>query len=355
MKLEIDSILNKSEENFLYETARFFQPYNLFFKLNKNLPSVKLFHDIDFKAMFADFFKVNQQKEYKTIISETVSKNDSTEIHMYLIMVRKDLFLVYDSGHSDSSTGTKLIYCDTTPEEEVEKLSEYILKWKLDATSNHLNLLSKENYGLELINFTLETPEIEIDTNYNPDFAPINKLIIEKLAKKSKGIVLLHGIPGTGKTTYIRFLISQLKKKIIYIPTDLAPHVASPDFISLLIANPNSILVIEDAENVIGDRNSNKGAAVANLLNLSDGLLSDCLNIQVICTFNTVLEQIDPALLRKGRVIAKYEFSPLEKEKTQGLFDKLNIEFKADRPYTLAEIYNFSEQNFADTKRKIGF
>ncbi|MBK7851494.1 MAG: hypothetical protein IPJ66_10260 [Bacteroidetes bacterium] len=41
-------------------------------------------------------------------------------------------------------------------------------------------------------------------------------------------------------------------------------------------------------------------------------MLSDCLKIQVIYTFNAPLTRIDPALLRKGRIIANCRFKALE-------------------------------------------
>ena len=45
--------------------------------------------------------------------------------------------------------------------------------------------------------------------------------------------------------------------------------------------NPNSVLIIEDAENVIMDRKlNNSGSVSRNLLNISDGLLADFLNVQ---------------------------------------------------------------------------
>jgi len=57
------------------------------------------------------------------------------------------------------------------------------------------------------------------------------------------------------------------------------------------------------------------------LLNISDGLLYDCLNIQIICSFNIDIIKVDSALLRKGRLIAKYEFKELEVAKAQALSD----------------------------------
>jgi ATP-dependent 26S proteasome regulatory subunit len=82
----------------------------------------------------------------------------------------------------------------------------------------------------------------------------------------------------------------------------------NPEFIDLLIDNPNAVVIIEDAENIMMDRKYNSDSSVSNLLNLSDGLLSDCLSVQIICTFNNSINLIDAALMRKGRLIAKYEF-----------------------------------------------
>ena len=72
---------------------------------------------------------------------------------------------------------------------------------------------------------------------------------------------------------------------------------------------PDSVLIIEDAEKVVRNRNGNGNeTAVSNLLNLSDGILGDCLKTQIVATFNTERQLIDKALLRKGRLIAEYKF-----------------------------------------------
>jgi ATP-dependent 26S proteasome regulatory subunit len=123
--------------------------------------------------------------------------------------------------------------------------------------------------------------------------------------------VLLHGLPGAGKTTYLRYLIGRIKKRVLFLSPSVAGNLMNPDFMEMLIGNPNTVLVIEDAENVIMDRKINQGSSVSNLLNISDGLLADFLNVQLICTFNNSLTLIDNALMRKGRLIAKHEFGRL--------------------------------------------
>jgi len=44
-------------------------------------------------------------------------------------------------------------------------------------------------------------PKLSIEDNYNDDFLPVHQTILDRLRKKNdKGLVLLHGKPGTGKT-----------------------------------------------------------------------------------------------------------------------------------------------------------
>ena len=85
--------------------------------------------------------------------------------------------------------------------------------------------------------------------------------------------------------------------------------------------------------------------------------MSDCLNIQIICSFNTDVSKIDKALLRKGRLIGKYDFQELETEKANQLSKKLGFESNYDSPVSLSEIYNQDEKNFNQEKerKKIGF
>ena len=118
----------------------------------------------------------------------------------------------------------------------------------------------------------------------------------------------------------------------------------NPDFIQLLISNPNSVLIIEDAENMIMDRKLNNNASVSNLLNISDGLLADFLNVQLICTFNSPVTLVDNALMRKGRLIAKYEFGKLGVEKAKRLSKHLGFDNEITQAMTLAEIANPHEK-----------
>jgi ATP-dependent 26S proteasome regulatory subunit len=221
-----------------------------------------------------------------------------------------------------------------------------------------INLITRGSYGLELTTMDIKKSKLNIDLMYNDDFAEVDKVICKRLnAKKDKGIVLLHGLPGTGKTTYIRNLIGRVKKKILFLPPGVAGHITDPDFVNILIENPESIVIIEDAENIIMDRSLSGDSSVSNLLNISDGLLSDFLSVQLICTFNTHISKVDSALLRKGRLIAKYEFGKLSQTKAQKLSDSLQRTVSITEPMTISEIYNQEEKSFVSdyASTRIGF
>jgi hypothetical protein len=142
----------------------------------------------------------------------------------------------------------------------------------------------------------------------------------------------------------------------MFLSPNVAGNLMDPDFIELLIDNPNTVVVIEDAENIIMDRGTGSDSSVSNLLNISDGLLADFLNVQLICTFNSSLTLVDNALMRKGRLIAKYEFGKLSIEKSQKLSDHLGFKTIINKPMTLAEITNQHEKNFETRKvQVIGF
>jgi hypothetical protein len=221
-----------------------------------------------------------------------------------------------------------------------------------------ISLLVNTKIGMGTKSLEITKPRLSIEDNYNDDFAEIHQTIFKRLSKKNdKDLVLLHGKPGTGKTSYIRYLISSLKKNVIFLPPNMAGAITTPDLISILIDNPNSIFVIEDAENIVIDRQRNGHSPVSALLNISDGLLSDCLNIQIICSFNTDISRIDSALMRKGRLIAKYEFKELEVEKATQLSRKLGFNSNLDSPMTLTAIYNQDEKDFQQIRKRnpIGF
>jgi SpoVK/Ycf46/Vps4 family AAA+-type ATPase len=225
---------------------------------------------------------------------------------------------------------------------------------------SNIQLVRSDMGRLDTEEYDLPIPEIDLELNYGSDFMKVHNTIVKRLNNESdKGIILLHGDPGTGKTTYLKYLTKLIvDKDILFIPPSMAEMLSEPSIIPFLMENKNSILLIEDAEKVISDRGSSGSpAGVSNILNLTDGILGDCLNIQVIATFNMEREKIDSALLRKGRLIAEHKFEKLTVKDTNKLLLHLGKSTVSKEGLTLADIYNIDEEEFKVTKAtsKIGF
>lgn len=208
--------------------------------------------------------------------------------------------------------------------------------------------------GFDTIQLEIKKQEVNIESNYNDDLP--NREILEFLAGKESGLLILHGIPGTGKTSYIRHLMYTLfKKEFLVLDNSVFNYITDSSFISLLMNYKDAIIILEDCESMLTDRTQGNDRLSA-LLNLSDGIIGDSFNFKFICTFNANIGKIDKALLRKGRMKLKYEFKELSADKTQALAQKLGKDIKEGTPMTLANIYNYGHNNDrTEEKKKIGF
>ena len=224
-----------------------------------------------------------------------------------------------------------------------------------EETKNLLNIITEsQEEGLTLINKPIPLLDYNKD-HYNDNFHVINETIINKLNENKNGIILLHGIPGTGKTSYIQSLIGNVEHRMfIYFPIALMSQIDSPSMQTFLLNYDNAILILEDAEQLIQKRDEFSGSQLSGLLNISDGLLGKTLNLTIIITFNTKLNNVDEALLRKGRLIYNYEFEKLSIEKVNNLCTILGKE-SANKEMTLTEIYNSEDVNTIKEKNRIGF
>jgi len=331
----------------------FIEPKALFLKLHGTLPCINYIGNIDvIKATtlinagdFGTIIQRYQRQYYDWQDGKTVlQKNLFVLENKVIVRFGEDWADIYTT-HENIETGDKILQ------------AFILLKAPEKEDAYEINIITIEGGSLYLKQLEIKPTSLDVNLYYNDDFEAIDKVIRERLERDNdKGIILLHGLPGTGKTTYLRHLIGNMKKKVLFVSPGVAGNLMNPEFIDLLIDNPNAVLVIEDAENIIMDRRYNSNSSVSNLLNISDGLLSDCLNVQIICTFNSPLHMVDTALLRKGRLIAKYEFGKLDVTKAVALSNHLGLQQEILEPTTLAEIANPGEIKFDIPKTNvIGF
>lgn len=237
------------------------------------------------------------------------------------------------------------------------------------SSSSKIHLFVKNRYDeyvFEPINMNIPD-NIDIELNYGKKFLKIESEIIERLNKNDKGLYMFHGIPGTGKSTFLKYLTTKVTKDFIYIPaTMIESFVNNPSTLSTLLQKKNSVLILEDAEKAIIKRmgDSYDSSAVTSLLNLSDGILGDILKCPIILTYNCPKQDIDDALRRKGRLQIDYEFGSLTLDESKRLakqlgFSKKEIEENITKEMVIAEIYNLTKQTeMNETKKEdkvIGF
>lgn len=249
----------------------------------------------------------------------------------------------------------------------IEKAAKYFSeRYKPVKKDKTFYTISQNSHGFELEEMKIPTvyDETHVDLHYNDDFKQVHETIKAYIDGDKKGLILLHGIPGSGKTSYIKQLISKGgSRKLVYIPPHLASSIASPAFISFVRDKLKScVLVIEDAEEILRDRaGTGDTTAVSNLLNISDGILGEALNILIISTFNVEKEFIDKALMRKGRMVCEYYFGELSEDKSEALVksifgEEAVLNIAKGEPRTLANIFNmeFTQHRSPEPAKLVG-
>ncbi len=292
----------------------------------------------------------------------TYNRRIENQLYFFFTNKKKQIFIVLNNISDKKDKLLKMTVFFNLQNGEINEQLNFgeLENFNKVKSKSNISLLKNEAGYLDIEDYDLSIPELNLELNYGESFLKIHNTIVNRLnVNYDKGIIFLHGDPGTGKTTYIKFLTSLIKnKEILFIPPSMAEMLAEPSIIPFLMDHKNSILLIEDGERVISDRENNgSSAGVSNILNLTDGILGDCLGIQIIATFNMKREKIDQALLRKGRLIAEHKFDKLNVKDTNKLLQHLGKNYKSNEAMVLADIYNIDVETFKteEKKNKIGF
>lgn len=318
----------------------------------------KIDKDIRFNLKLIDFLN----ERYKLI-----SRKGDTYQYYYLFEVKDGLYIKLSQSSYNKNVWVKFYfkieYYNIVSEIKTELLNNKSLRFRERRVKDVENLycVIKTASGYELIRTDKKTKKTDINSNYNDNVVnEYNRILVHLKDKENvdRGLIMLSGEPGTGKTRLIKEISKQIEKEFIIIPPTLIPSLSTPEFISFLIKKRGSILVFEDADDFLikrGSGNANS-AGVSSLLNISGGIYTDFLDIKIICTFNTDMKNIDEALLRKGRLFSSVEFNKLTLDKTNKLLKKLGVDYISDKEMTLADIYNLKDISYNNTEtKKIGF
>ena len=334
--------------------------------------------ELHYQHSSESFYDIRKNQKYKVdcrkLLQNLKDKQDELGVevfcyspHEFLVLGNKYSYKNSDkhanflmnitmSEDSDMADFYEEIFCK---EQDIEKIFNLI--------KDSFVVSSKKNkieFGITAIDsantlytswYQYEEKNIDIEKNYNDDF-PYEKICKLMETEDKAELIFFYGEPGTGKTSLIKHLISKYKESsFVFMDGTILANTPQHKLMSYFLDNQNTIFILEDCEKALKDRNdiySGYNNVMPILLNITDGVIADVLGIKLICTFNTSLDKIDKALLRKGRLSLKYEFKKLSKDKIANI-----LGHSVDKEMSLAEIYNIEEENDFSKKiqKKIGF
>lgn len=340
---------SKADLSAMFNKQQFFNPYIYYFKLYNKFPHRHWYKDIDknkLHKMFSEKFDLEETAIFETHIHSASEYQPLPGSSAYLL--EPELMLFFPPWEYGNTNDVQVYYSDTVSKDLLEELLAMIKKcYKkngLEKRDAYL-LMEDDESRLFFRKIEITSPVFDLSLYFNDNLIPVNELLLNRLnMPDNNGLVIFYGRTGTGKTTYIRYLSTHISKQKLFIPPGLIRKMGSAELLDLLDQYHNSVLIIEDADSLLKKRLQDDDHIVANLLNLSDGILADVYHIQIICSFNSDISILDPGLLRKGRLIAKYFFNELSLEKTQRLCKKIGYATLPDREMALADIFHWGEK-----------
>ena len=172
-------------------------------------------------------------------------------------------------------------------------------------------------------------------------------------------ISIFNGPPGTGKTYLVRSLLMDAPDAtFVLIPPQMLSSLSGPELVPTLLSlksnygtvdNP-TVLVLEDADQCLATRKAENMDLISSLLNLGDGVFGSIFDIRIVATTNSKTVEIDPAVLRPGRLSKHIEVGSLSKIEAQKSLLKIFNGDKAATPkvtkgMSLATVYQLAREN----------
>jgi hypothetical protein len=182
----------------------------------------------------------------------------------------------------------------------------------------------------------------------------------DRYMASSANILLLIGPPGTGKTTFIRGLLSMTNSSAM---VTYDAQILEKDYLfARFIEDDASVMVLEDSDAFLKSR-SDGNTMMHRFLNVGDGLVTTKGKKMIFSTNLPSIRDIDSALIRPGRCFDILSFDNLTADQANKLAAHLNVTIPAkpsgqeSEKYTIAEVFNEQTRSMENSRsnRKMGF
>lgn len=191
------------------------------------------------------------------------------------------------------------------------------------------------------------SPWDETKRNYNSKCVNTLEALMQKntIPEEAGKLILLHGEPGTGKTSLIRSLAYKWKDwtKFEYI-IDAEMFLGDAAYMTQVIMKDETsktrVIVLEDCGSLIAEHAQKVNLGMARLLNLADGILGQGQKLAFIITTNEPMSALDPAVVRPGRCLAEVHVDRFPEDEAAKWLNVPSVESPEGKEgLTLAEMY----------------
>lgn len=290
---------------------------------------------------------------------------------LLLLNTNKTIFFFIEKRSNDI-VELRLSCADKSQLEEIKDgIISHIKPSKLTDNTVNIACWYQTQHGPTCINKNIECPPADnsIYNNYSQNTREkLQKLVDSELPSGGK-LIVFHGLPGGGKTWFIRYLINKWKTKATYhYVTDPENFFTNVGYLFQVINYDNNnmpapygersdvnvsqfqkwnIIILEDAGSYIEleEDKAYVNVSLNKLLNITDGLLGQGLKLLLIITTNKEDHKLNPAILRQGRCFANITFNPFSVFEARNWLKEHNVtDFNInDKQLLLAYLYQILE------------